>query len=473
MRFSTTAGAIAALALAVFNLPAAAQTAPKPPAATPAAAAKPEPAKPTVKAAPGEPTPITEPTTSYIIKTGDTLRTLGDKYFTRPPTADQVRIRNGARFERKMAPGLELIIPTRLLRIEILPAVIGAFKGDVTIAGGGTPGVARVGMPIYQGAVISTGGNAFVRIDLPDGSRISIPSQSRVRMETLHRVVLSGAIERTFVVEEGRTESSVAPITRPQDNYMVRTPVSVAAVRGTDFRVGYERASKAASTGVVEGTVGVDAPSIGSVSVPAAFGVGIKPGASLAVVPLLTPPTIAAVGRVQDAPLVTFDLDPVSGAKAARIQLASDAGMQEIFAEQTHPEAHFEFPGLANGDYFLRVTAIDPADIEGLPKVYAFHRDLNSIVTVGFTPVGAKGDRSFVFRWQAEGEGKRTYRVQVSKEPSAEAPLVDEGGLTDTQITLTNLPPGDYRWRVMSSTVRRDGLVEKWTPPQKFTIPAN
>jgi hypothetical protein len=453
---ASTAGALAALAFAASLGGAHAQT----------PASKPQPAS----AASAPLSPLTEPTTAYIVKKGDTLWGLGDKYFIRRPTYEEVRVRNGVRYVRRMKIGLELVIPTRLLKTEPIDGVLGAFRGSVTITGAGAP---QVGMIIREGAVIATGADSFARLDLPDGSRVSVPSQSRVRLEILHKVVISGAIERTFAVESGRSESTVAPITRPQDNYFVRTPVSVSAVRGTDFRVAYEDGDKAASTGVVEGKVGLDAPGSGSVEVPAHFGVGVKAGAPLTVVPLLPAPTVTDAGRLQEAPAVTFDIDEVPGAKAYRVQLAADAGMQEIFAEQTHAEPHFAFTGMGNGDYFLRVTAIDPSDIEGLPKVYAFQRDLNTISPTGVTSDGAKGDRRFLFKWEVAGEGSRTYRFQLSRAPSAEAPFVDEGGVKDTQVTVTNLPPGEYRWRVMSATVRPAGLVEKWTPAQTFTVPAN
>lgn len=456
-----TAGALAALAVAASLGAADAQIPKTPPAPRPAAS------KPAAKP------PVNEPTTAYVVKKGDTLWGLGDKYFLHRPTYEEVRVRNSVRYPRRLHIGLELVIPTRLLKTEPIDGVLGAFKGDVTIVGGGVSGAPRAGMIVREGAVITTGADAFARLDLPDGSRVSVPSQSRVRLEILHRVVISGAIERTFAVEAGRSESAVAPITRPQDNYFVRTPISVSAVRGTDFRVAYEDDAKAASTGVVEGAVGLDAPGSGSVTVPAQYGVGVRPGAPLTVVPLLPAPGVINVARLQEEPIVVFDVDGVDGAKAYRIQLATDAGMQEIFAEQTHADPHFEFPGLGNGDYFLRVTALDPSDIEGLPRVYAFQRDLNTIALAGMTADGAKSDRRFLFKWQVEGEGQRAYRFQLSKEPSAEAPFIDEGGLKDTEVTVTNLPPGEYRWRVMSATVRKDGLVEKWTAPQTFTVPAN
>jgi hypothetical protein len=445
------------------------------------AAASAQPAKPAKPAArvtatiPDEAptTPPDEPMTIYVIKKGDTLWGLADKFFIRRPTYEEVRIRNKVKYVRRMAVGLQLLIPTRLLKTDPIDAHVGAYRGDVTITG--LTGPLAAGSVVREGAVVTTGANAFARLDLPDGSRLAVPSQSRVRLEILHRVRLTGAVERTFAVDAGRTESTVAPITAPQDNYYVRTPVSVSAVRGTDFRVGYEAGDKAATTGVVEGTVKVNAPQGGQATVPAKFGIGVKPGVPLNVVPLLPAPGVIDAGRIQDRRLVVFQVDGVEGAKAYRMQLGPDAGLEEQFAEQTHDatKPEFDFEDMTDGNFFLRVTAIDPAGIEGLPRVYAFERALNILTPNGMDIQGAKGDRHYLFKWIAEGEGQRVYRFEIAREPSGDAPLIDEGGLKDPQVTITNLPPGNYRWRVMSTTVRKGRTTEIWSPPQKFTIPAN
>ena len=77
--------------------------------------------------------------------------------------------------------------------------------------------------------------------------------------------------------------------------------------------------------------------------------------------------------------------------------------------------------------------------------------------------------RRYKFRWQAAGVGERTYRLQVLRE-GAEAPVVDEAGLTLQELTVTDLPPGVYTWRVMSRTFAGGGYYEKWTPPERFEI---
>ena len=77
--------------------------------------------------------------------------------------------------------------------------------------------------------------------------------------------------------------------------------------------------------------------------------------------------------------------------------------------------------------------------------------------------------RRYRFRWQVGGEGTRTYRLQLFRD-GAEAPLIDEAGLTEQELTVTQLPAGVYNWRVMSRTFAGGRHVEKWSPLERFEI---
>jgi hypothetical protein len=446
MRYATTVAACAALALAAT-----------------AAFAQPAPDKAAAPAA-------GEPVTPYVVKAGDNLYTIAGQFFVSHAALVEVSKTNRLKNPRVLPVGVILQIPTRLLRTAPVEAVLGAYRGGVTITSGGISQPLTVGGPLREGAVIATAGNAFARVDLPDGSRVAVPSQSRVRISTLRRILLTGGVQRAFTVEAGRSESTVIPMTNAADSYVVRTPVSVSAVRGTDFRVGFSPDSQVASTGVVEGSVAVDA-SGGSTLVPAKFGVSTANG-GLSVVPLLTAPKLQHSGRSQDGPRLMFDLDPVSGAKSYRAQLANDGGFLDLFTEATVDGPHIEFDGLPDGTYFVRLTAIDAAGLEGLPSTYAVDREFNSLQPGGASASGAKHDRRFLFRWEVGGKGERTFRFQIVRDGDA-LPMIDAPGLKTPQITLTNLPPGAYHWRVMSATVNATRYTEKWSAPQQFNIGAD
>ena len=411
-----------------------------------------------------------EPMVVYPVKPKDNLYTIAGQYFVSRDALVEVSKTNKLKNPALLPNGMMLQIPLRLLKTTPVEAVLGAYRGAVTLTSGGLPLPLTVGGPVREGTVISTAGNAFARIDLPDGSRVAVPSQSRVRVTSLRRILLTGGVERTFTVEAGRSESTVTPMTSPADSYVVRTPVSVSAVRGTDFRVGYSPETQVASTGVVEGKVAFDA-SGSSTLVPAKFGV-LTAGGALAVVPLLTAPKLQHSGRSQDGPRLVFDLDPVPGAKSYRAQLANEGGFLDIFTETVADGPHIEFDGLPDGTYFIRLTALDAAGLEGLPSTFAVDREFNSLQPGGAAASGVPHDRRFQFKWEAGGKGQRTFRFQILREGDPQ-PMIDEGGLKDPQITITNLPPGAYSWRVMSATVNGTRYTEKWSPPQQFNIGAD
>jgi hypothetical protein len=421
-----------------------------------------------VLAAAGVHAQTAEPTVSYSVKPRDNLYTIAGQFFVSRDALVEVSKTNHLKRPALLPNGLVLQIPVRLLKTAQIEAVLGAYRGGVTLASGGLPAPVTVGQALREGMVISTAGNAFARIDLPDGSRVAIPSQSRLRITSLRRILLTGGVVRVFTVEAGRSESTVTPMTSSADSYVVRTPVSVSAVRGTDFRVGYSPDDKTASTGVVEGSVAFDAAG-GSTLVPAKFGVSTGSG-SLTAAPLLTAPKLQHSGRTQDGPRLVFDLDPVPGAKSYRAQLANDGGFLDLFTETTATASHIEFDGLPDGTYFIRLTAMDSAGLEGLPSTYAVDREFNSLQPGGAAASGVKGDRRFLFKWEAGGKGARTFRFQIARDEDMNRPMIDEGGLKNPQITLSNLPPGAYHWRVMSATVNGARYTEKWSPPQQFNI---
>ncbi|MCI3180361.1 peptidoglycan-binding protein [Caulobacter sp. CCUG 60055] len=410
-----------------------------------------------------------EPVVVYDVKAGDSLYALAGRYFIRLSDYREVQRRNHVRQPRRMPVGLKLEVPTRVLRTEPVEARLGAFRGPVNVSTAGRAAAASAGLLVREGDLVATGANAFARIDMPDGSRVALPSQSRVRVERLRRTLLTGAVDRAFVVEAGRGESTVTPLPTPQDRYIVRTPMSVSAVRGTEFHVRYDPERHSAATEVVSGLVAVTADQDRSASVPAAYGVAVGASGALHPTPLPAAPALLRPDKAQDEPKVVFDVAPVAEARGYRIRLAADAGFLDAFAEATADGPQVVFEGVPDGDYFARVSVIGPEDLEGMPRTYAFERFLNTLDLSPMATSKRGRERRYLFRWTAGGNGERTYRYQLSRDGAA-TPVVDEAGLSETQITVTDLPPGAYVWRVMSRTFAKGRHIDKWSPPQTFQI---
>lgn len=88
------------------------------------------------------------------------------------------------------------------------------------------------GSVIPVGAEISTGIGAAVVLDL-DGSTLRVGSLSRVRVAELTRT--AGETRNTVEMRYGRVQASVRRSSGRGTDFRVYTPISTAAVRGTEF----------------------------------------------------------------------------------------------------------------------------------------------------------------------------------------------------------------------------------------------
>jgi hypothetical protein len=405
----------------------------------------------------------------YVVKPGDTLYDLAKAYLTRVEDYRAVQSANHVANPRRMPVGLKLKVAPQLLRREPVIALLGAYRGPVTVTIEGSAVAVTPGMTLAAGAVVTTGADAFARIDLPDGSRMALPSQSQVRINQLRRTPMTRAVERDFTVEKGRGESTVVPLTNRRDRYMVRTPMSVSAVRGTEFHVRYDGDQRLSATEVVQGTVLVGATETRSAPIHAGFGASSSATGGAIVAPLLPPPPLLTPDKTFDEPSVGLDLAPSAQAQAYRVRLASDAGFLDPIAEATNPQPHAAFEGLANGVYFVKVSVIAANGLEGMPATYAIHRALNTLSLTEPAVTGGAGARRYQFRWVAEGEGARAYRFQLFRRQDPR-PVIDEAGLSQPEIVVTDLQPGLYDWRVMSRTTNLGRHVDKWSASQQFHI---
>jgi hypothetical protein len=437
-------------------------------AATPVAAAPP------AKARPSAPKPASgEPPVNYVVQRGDTLIGLGRSYLRKPSDYRRVQAANQINRPTAMPTGKILVIDPNLLKTTPIDARLSAFSGQVEVETNGQRAPARAGMTIQEGQRIITGPGAFATFEMEDASRITLPSNTAVRVERLRSVVMTNAPQRVFRLERGRSTIQATP--NPNGRFEVRTPVSISAVRGTEFRVGAAKDATGdkAQTEVIKGGVGVglgEASPTGT-PVPAGFGVTASPAGVSLPIALLPPPKLGDGGQSQGGRTVHFAVQPVSGAAAYRLQLSRDAGFVDLFAEATQAEPTADFGALDNGTYFIRLTALDAGGLEGLPADYSFDRDLD-VLEPGAAPSAERNGkhRNFLFRWSAAGDGVRTFRFQLFSGTETTNPIVDQPGLSEPQLTLTDLPPGAYSWRVSATRFRNGAITEKVGPPQSLQI---
>lgn len=418
---------------------------------------------------------VAEPPLTYVVRTGDTLIDLARKYMTRADDHRVLQRDNRVANPRRMPTGRTLDIPVDLLRTRPDTATLESYRGQVQILRSGQSQTLSRGLTLREGDIISTGNSAFARINLSDGSYAVVPSNSRIQLERLRRFEINNEPDHRLSVQAGRLENSVNPRQRP-GIYRVTTPAAVSAVRGTEFRVAYDEASGLGSTGVLEGRVAI-AASAGGAPALAQAGQGTvvdrnTSGVSVAALPAA--PTLISPETIQTGPVVAFKATLPEGAALLRGRIGNDTGITDPVAEAEARGDTLTFDNIDEGRWFIRLTAVTAQGLEGRPRTYDFIRARNGVEGLALAQ-GTEGDvRTYRFGWRAVGEGEARFRFQlwrVDANGEQSGPfLVDQPDLSDPHYTLTDLPPGDYAWRVEGVRHRFGQRLSAWSEPELLTL---
>ncbi len=170
----------------------------------------------------------------YRVGSPETFQDIASKGLAGDDAAHLLAMANGKPLDARLRAGTMVQIPAALLRVEALPARVIGFAGSARMADG-TP--LALGMTLLKGDIVETGANSHARIEIEGGKRLMLPSRSRIRIDALHRVVLTGRIEQRLsqlepteqLAEEGLLRG-FAPARADDVNALrVDAPVAVAA----------------------------------------------------------------------------------------------------------------------------------------------------------------------------------------------------------------------------------------------------
>lgn len=401
----------------------------------------------------------------YTMQTGDTLYDLAKEYFVSTAAVDRVLRLNRISNARRIPTGSVIKVPRALLRTEPVALRVLSFRGEVSIEQNGSVLSPQLGLQIAQGAVVSTQSRAFISLGGAESTRVSLPSNSRVKIDRARRYRIDNSLDVDVRVLRGRSEI-VAPKLREGESFQTGTPVAVTAVRGTQFRVAFNEADASALTEVVEGLVQVSAgetsalPSAGSGVASSEAGVG-------KVETLLRAPKIIDPGAIQTEENVLFRIAALERASAYRTQIARDAGFTDIIDETISPAPSAEFEGISDGRMFVRSRAIAKSGLEGLSEVYSFRRKrLGVSAAVEAAPLAD----AYKFAWLTEGEGQSFAAFQLWRKDQPGVMLVDKVGLNDNGLYISDIAPGVYTWRVATFQIDEGDVIKVWGEPQDLTV---
>ncbi|MBC3874124.1 FecR domain-containing protein [Undibacterium flavidum] len=407
---------------------------------------------------------------TYFALERDTLTTIAKRFTATPNNWEALGKLNQVRNDRAIPIGSGILIPAELLIEEASQASVVALAGNVKeISGKGAESRLAVGSVVLEGSQISTDKNSFVTLALPDDSRISVPSNSQVNLAKLRMTQFIKSPRTLIKLIQGRVESKVTPLTNNKGRFEVSSPLAIAGVRGTHFRVGVN--DNGIGNEVLEGGVAVGSQAkpqalvlpAGKGNVVSSTGVG-KP------VDLLAAPILTEGFQLQERPVLQFAIQAVPGAVSYHAQISKDPENQNIIAEGVDKDLRFKFEGLDDGQYFIRVTAIDQNHLEGIPSTQAFVLKARPEPPFPLSPKHKVRTESVNFTWTQSSEAK-TYRLQVASDALFKQINLDQANISATELSTDKLTLGKYFWRV-ASVIEKNGSVDQgpFSPVQSFQL---
>lgn len=404
---------------------------------------------------------------TYSVQEGDTLLQIARDYLKDTSDWPQVQRVNQISDPRRIPIATELKMPRRLLRWDPVVFEVVYFSGAVEIAG--QP--AAQGLRLGEGQAVVTQAGAYVTFASLAaggyGGRVSLPSNTNARLIRARRYRLGDTLYVDFGLDKGRG-SVFSPSLDGEDELLLTTPRAVTAVRGTQFRVAFDPLADRSVTEVTEGVVSL-ALDDQEIAASQGFGVATVEGGFAEPEALLPTPKLVDAGAIQMDETLSFRLEPNAQAAAYRVQLARDADFLDVISGQIIAGETAVFEDLPNGRYFVRARAISQSGIEGFAEnTTGFRRKRLGVEAQAGQAQGVDG---YLFKWLSVGDPKARFAFQLWRAEDRSAMLVNETGLSEPAMTLTDLAPGVYGWRVAATVPdAEEGLLTVWGPVKTLTI---
>ncbi len=409
----------------------------------------------------------------YLTVPGDTLSGIGQTYLRNLKDWPKVQAANGVAIPKHLPANTRIKIPVELLKVTPAPVNVVAVSGNTRFkrADGPyqplTPGEALNG-----GETVLTGLGASVTYRFADNTRLTQQASSKLSFGRLASYGKTGMVSTEISLDSGRLEASAAKQLTPAGGFKVHTPVAVAGLRGTGFRLNVAEDGKTMRNEVTEGAVAVAAQGE-EVSVGAGYGTYAEQGKPPATpVALLPKPDLSGLpANVMRLPLeLTWPAGmQTPPARAWRAQLSTDADFHTVLRDDVfaQPSAQWQ-EELPDGAYFLRVRGIDEHGLEGYDTQHAFSLNARPLPPTPIAPaLGENLVKPEVELSWTGAEGAHGYLLQLAPTPEFSQGLIERRLPAVTQ-TRETLAAGDWHWRIASLDAQ--GQPRAFSPHRAFRI---
>jgi hypothetical protein len=194
---------------------------------------------------------------AYTVKAGDVLSVLAQQFLQNPAALQTVARINRIANIHRVSAGRVIKIPRDLLKYVTASAQVTHLRcTEVLRLDGPAAQEIRLGSTLTEGAVLRIPPGCQFTMTLEDNASVRLLSGAVVRITTLRRNAFDPSPEVTIDLLDGRAYVNVPQKRPPGDApFRVLTPTSVAGIRGTQFRVGFDSEVRSSQLEVVSGAV--------------------------------------------------------------------------------------------------------------------------------------------------------------------------------------------------------------------------
>ncbi len=388
----------------------------------------------------------------YQMQAADTLTGLVERHLLGPDALKQVVQANRFANIHRIPVGQKIRIPRGLLKYTPSTATVTRLNCTTVVQIDSQNAVpVQTGSVLGEGAVVRIPAGCQFALTLEDESSVRLMSGAVIQLKTLRRNAFEASPEVKIELLDGRLEIDVPRKRLSTDApFQVLTPTSVAGVRGTEFRVGFDAKQRSSQVEVKVGVVGARGQ-VEKTEKRAGTGQGVAVmanGQSLDVETLLPPPRYASHEAQSGGKDWLLKFDAVPQAERFMLVTADDANFSTLLTQDQSAQAQVLAPALDSKPVFYQWASVSSTGLMGQATDYAVCKGYKRLeqwrCNVPFNVSSLIKPHLLFQKIDAQG--------QVFELLNGPVQAVD-----NNVLVFRGLPSGVYRWRIdheISATVR-------------------
>lgn len=379
----------------------------------------------------------------YQMQPGDTLLGLVAKHMQGADALKRLIQANKLVNVNRISVGHKINIPRDLLKHTPATATVTRLncKSVIQIDGNASAPI-QMGTVLSEGAVLRIPAGCQFALTLEDDSMLRLMSGAVIQLKTLRRNAFETSPEVKIELLDGRMEIDVPRKRQSNDApFQVLTPTSVAGVRGTEFRVGFNARQRTSQVEVKVGAVGArGGQEKAEKRAQSGEGVAIAAnGQSLDIEKLLSAPRYSKAEAQGDSKdwLLKFEADP--SADRFMLLTAEDANFSAPVTESQPKQSQVLAPELGVKPVFYQWASVSTTGLLGSSQDFAVCKGYKRLdqwrCNVPFNMAGFNNPHLHFQKVDAQGQTVDLVNGPIQAN-------------VNNLLVFRGLPSGVYRWRI-------------------------